>query len=315
MKTRQRVYRFFVWMTVIGLLVSCADPVPGSEPQQEPATNSSVPVPTGTVEPFAHPEPPILVVALPIAYQDLLANYGPYEVASTDLSFARVPVDCNNLFTHGLRAKRVQDFMSHGIDVLALFEAISTGQAIIEKAGISEANGASLGVLITYGSQKVFMIFGGGISKPTIYPLPWLAKGETLSQALANIFDPVKGSFRQAVEITAELTQSVRGLAGCVKDLIQKHIPNTAPQAQPQPVPAPEPVPVPAGTPTAPVPEGAQVNATSSFVTTDAGLLQLDSAEVELLILLGVVVVVAVVVVVLVTGGTAALPLVALAAI
>lgn len=260
------------------------------------------------------PEPPILVVALPIEYQQLLAEYGPYEVASASLAPARVPADCNNLFTHGLRSKRLNDFASHGISVAALFEAISTGQAVIERAGISDANGASLGVLISFGAHKVFMIFGGGITKPTIYPLPWISKGETMKQALDRIFDPVRGTFKQSVEVTAALQQSVRQLAGCVKGLIDKHSVDSVPQGAPEAEPAPEPIPVPAGTPQAEEP-GASADKTNSFASTDPDLLNLSPEEVQLLILLGVVVVVAVVVVVVASGGTAALPLVALAAI
>ncbi len=305
----KKAYGFFVLLVIVSMLVGCTSPIPGPEQPDVPVL-----VPTGTIEPYPHPEPPVLVVALPIEYSQLLAKYGPYEVASTDASFARVPQDCANLFSHGLRAKRLADFASFGISVAALFEAISKGSAVIERAGISEANGTSLGVLISFGTYKVFMIFGN-ISKPTIYPLPWVSKGETMAQAMENIFGP-SGQFRRAVDVTVELTNSVKQLAGCVNGLIKKNrIDTVTPEAAaPGAIPAPEPIPMPAETPVVPVPEGALVDVSSSFATTNLDLLQFDSAEIELLIILGVVVIVGAVAIACVTTGClAAIPLVALA--
>ena len=120
-------------------------------------------------------------------------------------------------------------------------------------------------------------------------------------------------NFPKPIDVAAT-TAALKNLAGCVSRKLQAEG-QTAVEGQPQAEAEPAKVPVPQGTPTAEnVPEGVEVDATSSFASADQALLDLTPEEINTLIVIGVVVIVVVVVVVVATGGTAALPVLALAA-
>lgn len=313
MKFQQKWYKVVAIFTVIMVvLTACGvDQTPSAATGEDDGTrlpdSESEPA-IETPGPERPPEPPVWILSLPVTPEELATACGPYEVASTSLAPARNADDCANLFRHGLRPKRLKEFAQQGINIAGLFAAMASGEAAFDYMGQSGYDQDMLGVLVSWTGYKIFIVFGGS-NTPTLFPLPFVKKGETMLQALVR----VTKNFPKPIDV-ASTTSALKNLAGCVSRKLQGEG-ETAVEGQPQAEAAPAPVPVPEGTPTSEsVPEGVEVDATSSFASADQGLLDLSPEEINTLIAIGVVVIVVVVVVVVAIGGTAALPVIALAA-
>lgn len=212
-----------------------------------------------------------------------------------------MPQDCANLFSHGLRAKRLLEFAAAGISVLGVFSGLADGSASIERIQ-TKGDGVIFAALVDYVGQKVLIIFGA-VEKPTTFALPWVEKGETMAQAMERFFG-TKGKFPNPLsgEEFAKVAESLRALGGCVKTLLEKHNVDTAQSPIPEAVD--QPVPVPAETPV--VPDGTSnimTNESQTFATTDSSLLNFTPEEIEILIFLGVVLVVGYVVISCITSA------------
>lgn len=244
-------------------------------------------------QPVPKPEPPIIVISLPISLQEVVARCQPVQVASLSPMPAKLPQDCANLFSHGLRPERLAEFAALSIDVAGIFEAIASGDYSVMHAGNDGGvNGGDNGFDLLVRGVRVLLIFGQ-TKKPTIFPLPKLSIGETMEQAMTRLFTGAKAKFPNPVEITAEVTAGIKSLAGCVSGLIREHLTGKAklPKAPDEKVGAPT------GTPTVEATSAMVIAPSGAFATTDNALANLAPEEIELLIFLGVVVVVGVVVI------------------
>lgn len=219
----------------------------------------------------------------------------PAKLASLAPMPAKLPQDCANLFSHGLRPERLAEFAALGIDVAVIFEAIGSGDFSVMHAGL-DANGRDHGFDILVRGVRVLLIFGQ-TKKPTIFPLPKAKIGETMAEAMARLFTGANAKFPNQVEMTAEITAGIKNLAGCVSGLIREHLTGNTriPRAPDVNVDAPT------GTPTVEATSEMVIAPSGAFATTDSALASLAPEEIELLIILGVVVVVGVVVISCVT--------------
>ncbi len=241
------------------------------------------------------PEPPIVVISLPISLQEVVARCAPVQVASLAPIPAKLPQDCANLFSHGLRPERLAEFAALGIDVAVIFEAIGSGDFSVMHAGL-DADGRDHGFDLLVRGVRVLLIFGQ-TKKPTIFPLPKVKIGETMAEAMARLFTGANAKFPSPVEMTTEITAGIKSLAGCVSGLIREHLAGRVrvPQAPD------EKVEVPVGTPTVEAPAQLVIAPSGAFASNESALASLAPEEIELLIFLGVVVIIGVVVISCVT--------------
>jgi hypothetical protein len=298
---KSKMYLLFVIMMITAITLSACGERP--EPNDgNPLTN---------VVAIPKPEPPAIIISVPYTLQELAMRCGTAKLASADFIPSAMPQDCADFMRHGLRAKRLAEFAALNISVEAIMSAIGQGVYEVQNSG---ADGTTTALHMIVNGIRVIMMFGG-VSNPTIFPIPNLKYGETLAESIAKWFTGENARFSTPVEITNQVKDTIMALARCVTDQLRSHsIPEPVTSPAPMPVPTAEPVEFSASTMT--------INTESTFVVdtsnSNAGFLtNLSTEEIQVLMLVGTVVVVGAVIIATcgTTGCTTTAPVLALVAL
>lgn len=300
MSNKLKLIAFVVLVIASLLLTACG---------VKPAPNDGNPL--TNVLPIAKPEPPAIIISVPYTLQELAMRCGTAKLASVDFVPSAMPQDCADFMRHGLRAKRLTEFAALNISVEAIMSAIGQGSYEVQNSG---ADGPTTALHMIVNGIRVIMMFGG-VSNPTIFPIPNIKHGETLAESIAKWFTGENARFATPVEVTSEIKETVKALARCVSDQLKDRL-------IPEPIAQPAPIPVPTAEPVEFSASTMAVNTESTFVVdmsnANAGFLtNLSTEEIQVLMLVGTVVVVGAVIIATcgTTGCTATAPALALVAL